>query len=174
MKKSSEIGSRYKAVREAMRLSQQEIADKIGIEQTAWSYQEREAKRVDPVIVAALVKEGASADYLLKGDGNPISNARGANGGGYHPERGVADVSAPEAGKTPVNAPVGVMERLADTLDRLLPVLEKVEKVLAAPGFAEACEELRLKNESESREQPHSGDANAAPSPKNRQRERGA
>ncbi|CAK0748452.1 hypothetical protein CCP3SC15_1550010 [Gammaproteobacteria bacterium] len=56
-----------------MSLSQQEIADELKIKQTAWSYLEREAVRIDTNIVNLLVIRGASADYLLKGIGSPLS-----------------------------------------------------------------------------------------------------
>jgi len=77
------FGERLRALREAAGLSQQQVADKLGMTQTAYAWWERHNVALKPEQMATLtVTFSVSADHLLgtdnvkKRSGGPIGKAR--------------------------------------------------------------------------------------------------
>lgn len=82
-----EVGVRLKWVREAMGLSQQEIADLIGLHQTAWSLYERGLRFPDQFEVVRLAaKLKISLPYLLEATLEGVERELAIRLAARHPE----------------------------------------------------------------------------------------
>lgn len=86
-KMMAEIGQRFKWVREALGLSQAEIAEIVGLDQTAWSQYERGGRFPDYFRLPDLCKKlQISMDYLLEGDLDGVERRLAIALASQHPE----------------------------------------------------------------------------------------
>jgi transcriptional regulator with XRE-family HTH domain len=85
--KMREVGTRLKWVREALRLSQAAIAEKVGLHQTAWSLYERGLRYPDQFEVVRLAaKLQISIPYLLEARLEGVERGLAIRLAARHPE----------------------------------------------------------------------------------------
>lgn len=105
--------SRLREVRKNKRLTQQQVADFIGIGQNTYSYWERGRNRIDDASLAKLSKLfGVSVDYLLGVDGESTGAIKG--------------IKIPVLGKVQAGIPTTAVEDILD--------YEEITPEMAAQG----------------------------------------
>lgn len=78
---------RFRWVREAMGASQSEMAEKVGVHQTAWSLYERGERLPDQFVMARIAgKLRISVAYLMKGSLEGVLPALAIHLAARHPE----------------------------------------------------------------------------------------
>lgn len=95
----AEIGQRLRWVREALDLSQTQIADLVGINQTTWSLYERGARLPDHFRIPQLCgKLRISTGYLLSGDLDGVEPRLAIALAAHHPSLAKTSYTAQRTG----------------------------------------------------------------------------
>ncbi len=93
------VGIRLRWVREVLGITQQEMADRMGLHQSAWSLYERGLRFPDQFLAIALCgKLQIDFDYMIKGDLKGVGQELATHLAARHPELVEPNGMAPHKG----------------------------------------------------------------------------